>query len=151
MKAASGRGSKTTKQGMGRVWEENFCLSIFYVKSGGEEKFLKILLYKPKKNTKISAFLKPQGGGSSEISSFRPIGGVKNCLREGDCVLGGQPMGIPPPSPPPSPTYDCAAYNCSYRESTMLHEVVKNVGMNHAPMKIPKAIVTPRHNYFRLS
>ncbi len=45
MKATSGRGRKTTKQGMGRVWEENFCLSSFYAKSGGEEKFLKIILY----------------------------------------------------------------------------------------------------------
>ena len=41
MKAASGRGRKTTKQGMGRVWEENFCSPIFYAKSGGEEKNLK--------------------------------------------------------------------------------------------------------------
>ncbi len=45
MKAASGRGRKTTNQGMGRVWEENFCSTIFYAKSGDEEKFLKILLY----------------------------------------------------------------------------------------------------------
>ncbi len=27
---------------------------------------------------------------------FCTIGGVKNCLREGDCVLGGQPVRIPP-------------------------------------------------------
>ena len=26
--------------------------------------------------------------------------GVKNCLRKGDCVLEGQPMGIPPLPPP---------------------------------------------------
>ncbi len=41
MKSASGRGRKTTKQGMGRVWEENFRSPIFYAKSGGEEKNLK--------------------------------------------------------------------------------------------------------------
>ena len=41
MKAASGRGRKTTKQGMGRVWEENFQSPIFYAKSGGEEKNLR--------------------------------------------------------------------------------------------------------------
>ena len=29
--------------------------------------------------------------------------GVKFCLREGDCVLGGQPMGIPTPYPSPCP------------------------------------------------
>ncbi len=44
-----------------------------------------------------------QGGGSPGNFSFSAIGGVKNCLREGDCVLKGQPMGIPPPSPSPCP------------------------------------------------
>ncbi len=100
MKDSSGRGRKTTNQGMGRVWEEYFRLPICYAKSGRErKKILKFLLYLTK-NSKFSAFLKPQGGGRSEKISFRPIGGVKNCPREGDCVLGGQPMGIPPPSPP---------------------------------------------------
>ncbi len=37
MKAASGRGRKTTKQGMGRVWEEYFYSPIFYAKLGSEE------------------------------------------------------------------------------------------------------------------
>ena len=64
-------------------------------------------------------FLLHQEGGSPGKFSFSTIGGVKNCLREGDCVLEGQPMGIPPspalptygqlptprlsPSPPPPP------------------------------------------------
>ncbi len=47
--------------------------------------------------------------GSPGKYSFSAIGGGgQNCLREGDCVLEGQPMGIPPPSPspcPPMPTF----------------------------------------------
>ncbi len=100
MKSASGRGRKTTKQGMGRVWEENFRSPIFYAKLGGEEKNLKNFPLLTQKTSKFSGLLKSQGGGSSENFSFHPIGGVKNCLREGDCVLGGQPMGIPPLFPP---------------------------------------------------
>ena len=42
MKASSGRGRKTTNQGMGRVWEENFRSPIFYAKSGGERNKFKI-------------------------------------------------------------------------------------------------------------
>ena len=49
-------------------------------------------------------FLLHLGGGSPEKFSSSAIGGVKNCLREGDYVLGGQPMGIPP-FPLPLPTY----------------------------------------------
>ena len=45
MKATSGRGGETTKQGMGRAWEENFRSPTFHAKSGGEEKILNILLY----------------------------------------------------------------------------------------------------------
>ena len=46
-----------------------------------------------------------QGGGSHEIFNLFSIWGVKFCLRQGDCVLGGQPMGIPPyPSPCPCVT-----------------------------------------------
>ncbi len=35
-----------------------------------------------------------------EIFNFSLLGGVKFCPREGDCVLRGQPMGIPPRTPP---------------------------------------------------
>ncbi len=69
MKAASGRGRKTTKQGMGRVREENFRSPIFYAKSGGEEKNVESSPLLTQKNSKFSAFLKPHGGGSSEIFS----------------------------------------------------------------------------------
>ncbi len=40
-------------------------------------------------------FLMEQGGGRRENLSFSLLG-VKFCLREGDCALTGQPMGIPP-------------------------------------------------------
>ena len=47
------------------------------------------------------------GGGSHENFHFSSIGGVKFCLREGDCVLGGQLMGIPPV---PLPLPMCGGY-----------------------------------------
>ncbi len=47
------------------------------------------------KNTIFLEFLTEQGGGCLGKFHFLCIEGVKFCLREGDCVLGGQPMGIP--------------------------------------------------------
>ena len=45
-------------------------------------------------------FLLHQGGGAVEnFLSTLMGGGVKNCLTEGDCILEGQPIGIPPPFP----------------------------------------------------
>ena len=60
---------------------------------------------KVKKSSYFSPVFVRQGGGSNGKIHFFPIEGVKFCLREGDCVLGGQPMGIPPyPSPCPCVT-----------------------------------------------
>ncbi len=42
MKAASGRGRKTTNQGMGRVWKKIFARHFFMQNQGGKRKNLKI-------------------------------------------------------------------------------------------------------------
>ncbi len=96
-------GEENYKPGYGTGMGRKFLLANFLCKiRGRKKKILKFLLYVPK-NSNFSAFLKSQGGGSSYFFSFRPIGWYQNYLRVGDCVFGGQPMGIPPPSPPPRP------------------------------------------------
>ncbi len=62
--------------------------------------FFTFLFIFSQKASKCFMSLLLQGGGSPGNFSFSAIGGVKNCLREGDCVLKGQPMGIPPLPPP---------------------------------------------------
>ncbi len=91
---------------MGKIQEKSFFLHTFFQKKFEGSKFFNIppcfsiIL-------KCLMFLLHQEGGSPGKFSFSTIGGVKNCLREGDCVLEGQPMGIPPPRPPCPPMGTC--------------------------------------------
>ncbi len=92
---------------MGKIWEEIFFLHVFSQKYGIDHFFVIF----SQKASKCLFFLLQQGGGSPGKFSFSAIGGVKNCLREGDCVLEGQPRGIPPPLPPP---YAHLCYQCIF-------------------------------------
>ncbi len=98
-KTSLGRGTSFKIQGMGREGERekiSFITSIFW-------NFLPPKTEKIKNTSNSSWFLIEQGGGSPRNFQFFSIGGVKFCPREGDCVLRGQPMGIPPPYPSPCP------------------------------------------------
>ena len=103
MKIASGRGRENSFQGMGRVWEK-MSFSIRLHKNMKQSKIYTFFFTFSHKKAKILMSLLHQGGVSPENFSFSAIGGVKICLREGDCVLGRQPMGIPP-FPLPLPIY----------------------------------------------
>ena len=74
MKPASGRGRKTTKQGMGRVWEENFHSPIFYAKSGGKRKNLKNSPLLTQKNFFL-IFLSLREGVALKIFTSALLGG----------------------------------------------------------------------------
>ncbi len=89
--------------GYGKDMGRKFSFSYFFTKILKRARFFTFFLMFFQKSTKCLMFLLHQGGGSPGNFSFSTIGGVKNCLREGDCVLEGQPMGIPPPSPSPCP------------------------------------------------
>ena len=84
-----------------RVWEgygKKFLSPDFFTKKLKKAFFSFFSSFLLKYSQKF--FLLHQGVGSPGKFSFSAVGGVKNCPREGDCVLKGQPIGIPPPSPP---------------------------------------------------
>ena len=72
---------------------------------------------KSKKSFYFSPVFVRQGGGSHGKNYFFPIEVGKFCLREGDCVFGGLPMGIPPvplPLPMCDPEGDQIEVSCVY-------------------------------------
>ncbi len=89
--------------GYGKDTGRKFSFSRFFHKNIEESNFFCFFCIFYQKSLKCLMFLLHQGGGSPGKFSFSTIGGVKNCLREGGCVLDGQPMGFPPPSPSPCP------------------------------------------------
>ncbi len=96
-----------------------FSFSRFFHKNIEETKIFHFFPYLFSKILKMFAVLLHEGGGSPGKLSFSAIGGVQNCLREGECGLEGQPMGIPP-FPLPSPTYGTVVHThhgCRHRRS----------------------------------
>ncbi len=84
--------------GYGKDTGRKFSFSRFFHKSNKDIHF-----FSSQKSLNCLMFLLHQEGGSPGKISFSAIVGIKSCLREGTCVLEGQPMGIPPPSSSPCP------------------------------------------------
>ncbi len=79
---------------MGRIQEEIY-FSSFFTKIL-KEQFFSLFPFFLKNPQNVWCFCFIRDGGALENFLSPLLGGVKICLREGDCVLEGQPMRIPP-------------------------------------------------------